>query len=149
VGWRTLIYAGAGSRTLLKKPQVLDWVRAQAASVEHLVSVCTGALVLAEAGVEAETWVTHHDNVGELAAILAAKSAAPPPILHDTRYVDHGKVLMSGGISAGIDVSLYVVRNLLGDAALRATLTEMEYPWTPATDLAWKTALEDLPPSEG
>jgi len=58
VGWRTLIYAGAGSRTLLKKPQVLDWVRAQAASVEHLVSVCTGALVLAEAGVEAETWVT-------------------------------------------------------------------------------------------
>ena len=49
----------------------------------------------------------------------------------DKRYVDTGDIITAGGISAGIDMSLYVVRKLLGDDVLQKTLKEMEYAWTP------------------
>lgn len=129
-----LIPGGAGSRALLKKPYVIDWVREQAESVELLLSVCTGSLVLAKAGLlDGLEATTHHENLDDLAALTEGRTT----VIADRRYVDTGAIIMSGGVSAGIDMSLSVVRKLLGDAVLARTLNEMEYPWTPETSLDW------------
>lgn len=130
-----LIPGGAGSRLLLKKPQVLDWVREQAAQVEFLCSVCTGALVLAKAGLLAGvTATTHHNSFDTLRGLVADQTT----VVEDQRYVDNGRILTSGGVSAGIDMALYLVCRLLGDEALKKTLSVMEYPWTDDLTLTWR-----------
>jgi transcriptional regulator GlxA family with amidase domain len=135
-----IIPGGAGTRPLLKKPHILDWLRAQYQSVERLVSVCTGALVLGKAGLLDHLPATsHHENLDELRAV-----APTCQIIADQRYVETGKILTSGGVSAGIDSSLYLVRQMLGDDVLRKTLTEMEYPWTPQVNLQWLASVKRL-----
>jgi len=127
-----LVPGGAGSRPLMRKLAVLRWLRAQAPRVEILCSVCTGALVLAKAGLLAgQTVTTHHDNFDDLRDLV--KDTAT--VVEDQRFTDNGKILTSGGVSAGIDMSLHIVHRLLGDEAVQRTITEMEYPWTPGTKL--------------
>ena len=138
-----LIPGGAGSRALLEKPHILDWLREQSRKVELLLSVCTGSLVLAKAGLlnnlEA---TTHHDNLDDLERL----SDDSTTIISDRRYVDTGKIIMSGGVSAGIDMSLYVIRKLYGDAVLAKTLSEMEYPWTESDSLEYPDCIASLEP---
>lgn len=133
-----LIPGGYGSRALLKNQHVIRWVQEQAEQVELLLSVCTGALVLGKAGLLNGLEVTtHHDNLDDLAALVDNTGT----INRDKRYVDNGKIVTSGGVSAGIDMSLYVVRQLLGDEVLTKTLTEMEYPWTADNNIKWKDCI--------
>ncbi|HRL11769.1 MAG TPA: DJ-1/PfpI family protein [Aggregatilineales bacterium] len=135
-----IIPGGAGTRPLLKRPMLIDWLRAQADRVELLLSVCTGSLLLARAGLlDGLRATTHHDNLPDLDALAPACE-----IVRDARYVDNGRILTAGGVSAGIDLALYVVRNLLGDAALARTLNEMEYAWDGSLDLKWPAALDAL-----
>lgn len=128
-----LIPGGAGSRALLTKPHVLQWLRQQAEQVEHLVSICTGALALAKAGLlTGLTVTTHHENLDELRALVDGSTT-----INAKRYVDNGKIITSGGVSAGIDMSLYLVNKLLGQTVLEKTLNEMEYPWSPDDSSIW------------
>lgn len=130
-----LVPGGAGSRALLKKPHILNWLRDQAAQVEVLCSVCTGSLVLAQAGLLDGLHVTtHHESLDHLRALVGPGTV----VVEDERYTDNGAILTSGGISAGIDMSLYLVRRLLGEAVVNKTLKEMEYDWTPDRSLRWK-----------
>ena len=131
-----LIPGGAGSRALLNdKPQILEWLQTQAERVEFLCSVCTGALPLAKAGLlHGLNVTTHHDNLSDLRQLVSPDTQ----VIDDQRYLDNGKILTSGGISAGVDMSLYLVKKLLGPDVLKKTLAEMEYDWTPDTTLRWK-----------
>ena len=135
-----IVPGGAGTRPLLKKSHLLAWLREQNGQVERLFSVCTGALVLGQAGLlDGLPATSHHDSFDEL------RRAAPDcQIVTDRRYVDNGKIVTAGGISAGIDASLYLVRQMLGDAALRKTLSVMEYRWSDEADLQWPHSLEML-----
>lgn len=141
-----IVPGGRGTRVLLDRPWVLDWLRKQATWIEHLVSVCTGALVLAKAGLLAGLEATtHHDNLDDLRGLLTEHDV----VRENVRFVDNGRVLLSGGVSAGIDVSLHLVRRLLGDAALARTVEEMEYAWTPDTAPTWPAALRMLLGTDG
>lgn len=122
-----LIPGGIGARPLLNNADLLSWIKTQAEKVEFLLSVCTGALLLGKAGLlDGLEATTHHTAFDFLREIT------PNTIVHeDRRYVDNGKIITAGGISAGIDMSLYVVAGLLGEDNLQATLDEMEYTWTP------------------
>ena len=136
-----IIPGGAGSHALLQKPHILDWVRTQHETVTHLMSVCTGSMVLGKAGLlDNLTVTTHHDNLDDLRDLCNASTT----IGTDKRYYDSGKILTAGGISAGIDLSLYLVRKLLGDAILSKTLYEMAYPWTPNDNLTWPDQVKAL-----
>jgi transcriptional regulator GlxA family with amidase domain len=120
-----VIPGGWGTRALLKNERVSEWLRDQTPKVEHLLSVCTGALLLAQAGLlKGLKATTHASAFGELAEI-----SSDITILKDERWVDNGKIITAGGVSAGIDMALYVVHMLLGDEALAAAITEMEYSW--------------------
>ena len=122
-----LVSGGWGTRVLLDRDDLLDWIRAQAARVEHVLSVCTGALVLARAGLLDGLGATTHHSAFDL---LRAE-APTAEVYEDRRYVDNGQVITSSGISAGIDMALHVVARLLGSEAAQATADYMEYRWLP------------------
>lgn len=120
-----LVPGGQGSRRELKNPEMLAWVTQAAEDAELVLSVCTGALILAKAGLlDGLAATTHHaslDLLGEL--------APRTKVLGDRRFVDNGKVITSAGIAAGIDMSLYVVERLVDAELARATARHMEYPY--------------------
>lgn len=118
-----VVPGGFGTRALVHDAQVMAWVKAQAARAEVVMSVCSGALVLATVGLlEGRRATTHHEVMHELAAVSPRITC-----VHDQRYVDEGAVVTCGGISAGIDGSLHLVRRLLGDEAAARTAAYMEY----------------------
>jgi len=121
-----LIPGGMGTRREMNNPRMLQWLRGHAESAELVLSVCSGALVLAKAGLlNGLEATTHHDALDELRAI-------DPDIAVDgqKRFIDNGQVIVSAGISAGIDMSLHVVARLLGREQAIETARYMEYEWT-------------------
>ena len=120
-----IIPGGAGTRPLLRKPAVLEWIRQRSAQAEHTASVCTGSLVLATAGLLAGLRATtHYENFAELARLVPAET-----IDETARFTDNGQVLTSAGISAGLDLSLHLVARLHGEAVATQTARYMEYHW--------------------
>jgi transcriptional regulator GlxA family with amidase domain len=118
-----LIPGGRGTRPLIHNPTVIDYIRQQANRVERLLSVCTGAFLLAKADLLAGLQATTHHTGFEMLAELAPTAT----LVRDVKYVDNGRLVLSGGISAGIDMSLYVVGQLLGMAVAEQTAAYMEY----------------------
>ncbi|MBX3737798.1 MAG: DJ-1/PfpI family protein [Candidatus Didemnitutus sp.] len=120
-----IVPGGYGTRALLRKPALVEWVRVAAKHAEITASVCTGALVLAKAGLLDDLDVTTHaENLEELRAL------APAARVHgDRRFHDHGRIATAAGISAGIDLSLHLVARLHDLATVEATARYMEYPW--------------------
>jgi transcriptional regulator GlxA family with amidase domain len=118
-----IVPGGFGTRALLNKPALLEWIRLKAKHAEIVMSVCTGALVLGKAGLlDGLRATTHHQSFDLL------RSVAPrTEVLESERFVDNGKVVTAAGISAGIDCSLHVVERLLGSESADATARHMEY----------------------
>jgi transcriptional regulator GlxA family with amidase domain len=120
-----LIPGGQGSRPLLERPALLDWVRQRAAEAELVLSVCTGALLLAKAGLlDGLSATTHHAALDEL-----RRHGPQTTVLVDERVVDNGRVITSAGVAAGIDMSFHVVARLLGQDTAARTAKYIEYPW--------------------
>ncbi len=109
----------------LDRPRVIAWVAARAATAELTASVCTGALLLARAGVlKGKAATTHWEDIAALRAM-----APGTRVLQGGRWVEDGAVITSAGISAGLDMSLHIVARLAGrDLAMR-TARQMEYEW--------------------
>ena len=119
-----LIPGGYGAEELeIREPETIRWIQNMFAQTEVLASICTGAFLLAEAGLLAGKRATTHwmdlDRLErEYPAVLVQRGV---------RFVDEGNILTSGGISAGIDLSLYLVKRLIGESAAKATARRMEY----------------------
>jgi transcriptional regulator GlxA family with amidase domain len=118
-----IVPGGAGTRPLLNKPALLEWLRLKAKHAELTMSVCTGALVLAKAGLLAGLRATTHHDCYDLLRELAPNTE----VVTDTRFVDNDRILTAAGISAGIDCSLHVVERLLGANTAAETARHMEY----------------------
>jgi transcriptional regulator GlxA family with amidase domain len=118
-----LVPGGFGTRREMKNPVMLEFVAGAGKRCEYLLSVCTGALILACAGqLDGLAATTHHLALDELRAV------APRTEIRDSaRIVDNGRIILSSGVSAGIDMSLHVVSRLLGDDLARETARYMEY----------------------
>lgn len=124
-----VIPGGNGTRPLLNRPVVIEWVRRQSRVAQHTVSVCTGALLLAKAGLLDGLQATTHQVGLEL-----LRELAPTATVHsDRRFLDNGQILTSAGISAGIDVSLHLVARLSGKETAEKTSAHMEYRWVVGT----------------
>ncbi len=122
-----IIPGGMGTRTAINQLQILAWIQSKGHNAELIVSVCTGALLLAKTGLlDGLVATTHHQALEELKAL-----APQTTIVENQRFVDNGKIITAAGISAGIDVSLYVVARLLGDEKALKTAQYMEYNWKP------------------
>jgi len=120
-----LIPGGQGTRKEMHNPVLIDWIKAVAAKAELVLSVCTGALLLAKAGLLDGLEATTHHSAIDLLRQIASKTT----IHADRRFVDNGRVVCSAGIAAGIDMSLHVVNRLVGRDVAEKTVRQMEYPW--------------------
>ena len=122
-----LVPGGYGTRKEMHNPAIIEWIRQASLTAELVLSVCTGALLLAKAGqLDGLETTTHHG------AIDLLRQSATKAIVHaDRRFVDNGRVVCSAGIAAGIDMSLHTVGRLLGWEVAENTAKHMEYPWTP------------------
>ena len=112
-----------GSRREMNNESLLEWIREKNKTVELLLSVCTGSLLLGKAGLLEGLSATTHWK-----AVDTMKAAAPNTnILPDQRWVDNGRIILSAGISAGIDMSFYIISKLLGKEAADETAEYMQY----------------------
>ena len=118
-----VIPGGFGTRSLAGNPVIIEWIQMRACAAEATMSVCTGAFLLAKAGLlEGLRVTTHHEAVAEL------RAQAPGAIVDPgARFHDNGSILTAAGISAGIDCSLHLVGRLQGAGASAATAAYMEY----------------------
>ncbi len=109
----------------LENPAVAAWLRRVSSPARLTASVCTGAFLLAQAGLlEGRQATTHWEDIDAFAARypqVVVRRAVP--------WVDEGDVVTSAGIAAGIDMSLHLVERLHGCDLARATARQMEYPW--------------------
>jgi transcriptional regulator GlxA family with amidase domain len=118
-----IVPGGSGTRPILQQQDVLAWIQQTSQSAEKVLSVCTGALLLAKVGLlDGLQSTTHHS-----AFDLLGKIAPDTEIVRDVRFVDNGKVITAAGISAGIDMSLYVIEMLFGKETAHHTTEYMEY----------------------
>lgn len=118
-----IVPGGQGSRKEMNNKSILEWVKINYPSLELLLTVCTGALIVGRCNLLDGMDVTTHHLSLELLKEIAPKAN----IVSHKRYVDNGKIILSGGISAGIDMSLYVVKKLLGEEVKSKTVKVMEY----------------------
>jgi len=120
-----VIPGGIGTRLIIKDKTTLGNIDKLIKKSKIIATVCTGALILAKLGYLKEmTAITHKNGIKELKEI-------DPSINVDEskRFIDHDKIITSAGISAGIDMSLYLVEKFFGQS-LRKTVAEyMEYQY--------------------
>jgi len=118
-----VVPGGVGTRLLIDDPDVLEWVSAISRNCRITFSVCSGARVLAKLGLlDGIGAVTHHEVIPHL------RELAPKALIEeDARFVDNGRIMTSGGISAGIDLSLHIVEKLFGTEIRNRTIRYMEY----------------------
>lgn len=109
----------AGSTT----PQKVDWLRRVAANADIVLSVCTGAFLLARTGMlDGLNATTHHDHYDEFAGQFPNVR-----LLRGRRFVDNGKFVTAGGLTSGVDGALHVVARYYGVEAARLSAAYMEH----------------------
>jgi transcriptional regulator GlxA family with amidase domain len=107
-------------------PAVIAWIRAASEDGAVVASVCTGAFPLAIAGLlDGRAATTHWEDQAELRERFPSVD-----VVDDVRYVDHGDVATSAGVSAGIDLALHLVARFAGHDLALATARQMDHPWT-------------------
>jgi transcriptional regulator GlxA family with amidase domain len=122
-----IVPGGLGTHKELGNARLIDWIATVAAADLVTTSVCTGALLLAQAGVlDGHQATTHWASVDRLAADYPAVA-----VRRDVRWVDDGQVVTSAGIAAGIDMSLHLVQRVAGRELASHTAHRMQYPWMP------------------
>lgn len=120
-----VVPGGWGTREQVGNPAVVEWVKRQAGGATLVTSVCTGAFLLARAGLLAgRPATTHWQSLDRLAAAFPDVA-----VDRERQVVEAGNVLTSAGIAAGIDLALAAVAKLLGEPVARATAKHMEYPY--------------------
>lgn len=110
----------------LDDEELLGAIGSMASSVEIVASVCTGALLLAAAGLlEETTATTHFEDVEQLGEIIGRDNAVT------ARWVDAGSVVTAGSLSNGIAMALHLVHRLHSLELAQKTARQIEYPWHP------------------
>jgi transcriptional regulator GlxA family with amidase domain len=122
-----VVPGGMGTRKEMYNEVLIGWIRQAAARAKIVLSVCTGALLLAKAGLLDDLEATTHHGAIDLLRQVAPKTT----VRADTRFIDNSKVVTSAGIAAGIDAALHLVARLLGQDQAEKTARQMEYPWQP------------------
>lgn len=122
-----IIPGGLGTRREANNTRLLDWIRRTAQRTPHVLSVCTGALLLARTGLLAGKTVTTHHR----AADLVRQAEPKVKVVIGPRWVDCGWLVSSGGLTAGIDAAFHLLSRISGPETARQTAEYMEYDWRP------------------
>jgi transcriptional regulator GlxA family with amidase domain len=117
-----VVPGGFGTRPVLQDPETIDWIRKTAAAARRTASVCTGALLLARAGLlDGRRATTHWGSFGLLASL-----ARDVRLDREARFVDD-VVMTSAGVASGMDLALHIVETLFGRVVADDTARYIEY----------------------
>ncbi len=120
-----LLVVGGVHTEEVKKGNVIRWISKNSESAKITASVCTGCFLLAEAGLlNGLSVTTHWEDIPDLRSQYPLLN-----VLENQRWVQAGKYLTSGGISAGMDMSLFLVSELESTELAEKTAKQMEYRW--------------------
>lgn len=120
-----VVPGGLGTRKEIENAVMVDWIRCEAAQVQTLTSVCTGAMLLGKAGLlNGRHATTHWRSLDWMCSSFPSVQ-----VDYGKHFIRDGNVYTSAGISAGIDMSLTVVADYFGEEIARATAKHMEYPY--------------------
>lgn len=118
-----IVPGGKGTRTLVKEDDFLSELRSYMADAKWHVSVCTGAAILGRIGfLEGRRATTNRAGID-----FVREHAPRTEFLQEERYVQDSGVITSAGVSAGIDMSLWLLGHLFGQQIARETQRAMEY----------------------
>lgn len=119
-----IIPGGLGAREReIHNTHIIKWIADQKQKVQLMTSVCTGALLLAKAGLlKNKKCTTHWASLDRL-----EKEFPDVDVQQGVKFVDEGDIVTSAGISAGINMSFHIIRRLLGSDVAQNTASRMEY----------------------
>jgi transcriptional regulator GlxA family with amidase domain len=126
-----VVPGGRGTRTLVHDAVVMDWLRARSAKATLTTSVCTGAGLLARAGLLDGRRAT--TNKASFAWVV--EQGPRVEWVREARWVEDGPFMTSAGVSAGIDMTCAAIAKLVSQAAAEKIATAMEYDWH--RDASW------------
>ncbi len=132
-----IVPGGFGEEQVRAKPAMLEWIRGIDRTTTWTTSVCTGALILGAAGLlKGLKATTHWAALNQLSRFGAVPTSE--------RVVEQGKIITAAGVSAGIDMALYLARKLSGDTVAQAIQVGIEYDPQPPFDGSSKHAPEPV-----
>ncbi len=118
-----MVPGGWGTRRQIHNEPLIRWIAQRGRQVETLASVCTGAMLLGQAGLlDGRRATTHWRSLTWMRESFPAVT-----VVEDLHVVEDGHILTSAGIAAGIDLALKLVARYHGEAIARATARHMEY----------------------
>ncbi|WP_163583381.1 DJ-1/PfpI family protein [Gracilibacillus saliphilus] len=119
-----VVPGGYGAEEIeINNSNLIEWINQRYSQVECIASVCTGALLLAKAGLlNGRKATTHWMDQDRL-----AKEFPLVAVQRNVKFIDEGKVITSGGISAGIDMSFYLISRIYGRNVAAEIAKRMEY----------------------
>ena len=133
-----VVPGGPGTRVMLEPNPLHDWLRAVDATTQWTTSVCTGALLLGAAGLLDGLEATTHWTAFDLLAGLGARPT-------EGRFVPQGKIVTAAGVSAGIDMALWLAAQVAGDDVAKAIQLGLEYqPEPPFSSGSTATAAPEI-----
>ena len=118
-----LIPGGIGTRKLLENPSHLKTIEKMIKKAELVLTVCTGSLVLAKLGLLKNKAATTHHTCFDFLQQLEPTTQ----VIRNKRFVNEDNIVSAAGISAGIDMALFVVKTYYGEEIMLAVKKEMEY----------------------
>jgi transcriptional regulator GlxA family with amidase domain len=121
-----LVPGGIGTRSEVDNPALIQWIAETGARCRWVTSVCTGALLLHEAGFAKGKRVTTHFGFVE-----ALRARGDVTVLEGVRFVRDGNLVTSAGVSAGIDMALWLVGQLRSPRVARNVQKYIEYDPAP------------------
>jgi transcriptional regulator GlxA family with amidase domain len=121
-----LVPGGQGTRREVDNPVLIDWLRKVGAQCRYVTSVCTGALLLHEAGFAKGKRVTTHWGFVE-----QLRARGDVTVLDGPRYVRDGNLVTAAGVSAGIDMALWLVGQLHSPEVARRVQRYIQYDPAP------------------
>lgn len=121
-----LLIPGGVVTAELTDPEVIRWIADTASHASLTASICTGAFLLAKAGLlDGRSATTHWEDIADLRSMFPSVH-----VLEGRRWVDEGHIVTSAGISAGIDMSLHLVERIINRRLAEQTARQMEFDWT-------------------
>jgi len=121
------IPGGQGARAQIKNEAVINWVKTIAPSCEWVTSVCTGSFILAKAGLTKNKKISTYWAAFDEFKSLGLEGELLPHI----RYVRDGNLVTSAGVSAGIDMALWLTGQMFTPTFARAVQRGMQYDPAP------------------
>lgn len=119
-----IVPGGYGAEEIeINNETVIQWIKEQSGKVELIASVCTGAFLLAKAGlIDGKRATTHWMDIERL-----EREFPDVKVEKNSKFIDEGSIITSGGISAGINMSFHIIKRLLGEEVAKTTAKRMEY----------------------